>query len=444
MSKTQQRVLRIGIVREGRVVHERLMQPGAGVTVGESIRNDFVFPATHLPKRFQLFRPSRGGYILRLSDSMDGKLSWQDEVVAIDTLRRQEARAVAGCWELPLPERARGKIVIDDMTVLFQFVAAPPEPRRIHANFRPRLWDDDDPVYFGFLGLHTALAAVGLIYVYTRPPAELLVMPDLPAPMIAHLVLAEPEPPAPLEPVVDPDASPTPVDDDQAMRTDHPKDDGSGPKAPSKPKPLGDRVDDAVAQSSFARAMGLGTTGENNNGDRIEDHFEEGALYADLDSFVREGEELVYYEDGPGFKDGPGSGPRLDEDIGTLTHLDVDDVVVGGPDGGPSITPPVLLEPPLDPSPQHNTIAKVIRANSGQLKACYDGELKLNPSTSGRMVLWFEISETGEVAEVAVLDNQTGSNGAFESCVTRRLSRWSFPAETAGTYSYPFVFTPTH
>jgi len=264
------------------------------------------------------------------------------------------------------------------------------------------------------------------------------VMPELPAPMIAHLTLEQPEPPPAPAPLLDLDAPPTPIEKDLATRVDAPSTEGP---PPTKPRPVGDRVDEAVAQSSFARALGLGTTGENNNGERIEDHFEEGALYSDLDAFVGDGDQLVYYEDGPGMKPG-WDHMEGDEDIGVLVHLDVDDVLVDGPGDGPSITPPVLVEPPLDPSPQANTIAAVIRANSGQLKACYDSELKLNPTTSGRMVLWFEIAETGKVAEVAVLDNQTGSNGAFEACVTRRLSHWDFPADTAGVYSYPFVFTP--
>jgi pSer/pThr/pTyr-binding forkhead associated (FHA) protein len=45
------KVLRIGVVKDGKVVHERLIKPGQNVTVGESPRNTFVFPNASLPKK---------------------------------------------------------------------------------------------------------------------------------------------------------------------------------------------------------------------------------------------------------------------------------------------------------------------------------------------------------------------------------------------------------
>ena len=42
------KVLRIGIVKDGKVVHERLIKPGQNVTVGESPRNTFVIPGADL------------------------------------------------------------------------------------------------------------------------------------------------------------------------------------------------------------------------------------------------------------------------------------------------------------------------------------------------------------------------------------------------------------
>ena len=45
------RVLRIGILQGGKIIHERLIKPGQSVTIGESEKNTFVFKSQRLPKR---------------------------------------------------------------------------------------------------------------------------------------------------------------------------------------------------------------------------------------------------------------------------------------------------------------------------------------------------------------------------------------------------------
>lgn len=444
------RVLRIGIVRDGRIVEERLIRPGQAVSVGESARNDFILPPTHLEPRFQLFRPTRdGGYALRLSGDMDGKLSFGDAVRPLKELRDNEARRAGEGWELTLPPRARGKVVIDGVTVLFQFVPAPPEPARARASFRPKLWEDDDPVYFGFLGLNAALAALAMIYVYTRPPVNDLVVPEIPDRVLQFALQTPNVEEPPVEPVVDPNAPPEPSQeptppDEVADRIDEPM----APALRTEPRGGGTDPDealaDAVKNSALMRALMIGTTGDANNGERVEDLLgsREGR-YSDLDAFVREGREVVVYNDGPTFRQGSGNDDRRDADMGQLQDATIGDVGLGeGPGGGTPTVASFTLGPPEDPL-SSQTVAAVIRAHSGQLKACYEAERKINPDTGGRLVVWFEISEDGSVVEATVLDNETGSNGAFEACVTRRFSRWSFAADDAGVHTYPLVFTPT-
>ena len=438
------RVLRIGIVRDGRIVEERMIRPGQAVSVGESARNDFILPPTHLEPRFQLFRPTRdGGYALRLSGDMDGKLSFGDAVRPLKELRDTEAQRAGEGWELTLPPRARGKVVIDGVTVLFQFVPAPPEPARAGASFRPKLWEDDDPVYFGFLGLNAALATLAMIYVYTRPPVNELVVPEIPDRILQFALQTPDVEEPPVGPAVDPDAPPEPTPPDEVTdRIDE-------PPLPSPKTEPGSRIsdpdktlEDALQNSALMRALMIGTTGDANNGERVEDRLgsREGR-YSDLDAFVREGREVVVYNDHPTFR--RGNDDRRDADMGQLQDATIGDVELGEVPGGDTPTLDTFtLGPPEDPL-SRQTVAAVIRAHSGQLKACYEAERKINPDTGGRLVVWFEISEDGSVVEATVLDNETGSNGAFEACVTRRVSRWSFAADDAGVHTYPLVFTPT-
>ena len=61
---------------------------------------------------------------------MDGRVSLGDQVVALPALRQGKAQKKGELWHLLLPDRSRGKVVIGDVTVLFQFVTPPPvQPR---------------------------------------------------------------------------------------------------------------------------------------------------------------------------------------------------------------------------------------------------------------------------------------------------------------------------
>jgi hypothetical protein len=102
------------------------------VTIGQSVKNTFVVPASNvLPRSFNLFELTPQGYALNFTDAMDGRVSLGDQVVALPALRQAgKAQKKGDLWHLMLTARARGKVVIGDVTVLFQFVAPPPvQPR---------------------------------------------------------------------------------------------------------------------------------------------------------------------------------------------------------------------------------------------------------------------------------------------------------------------------
>ena len=61
---------------------------------------------------------------------MDGRVSFGDQVVALPALRQGKAQKKGELWHLLLTDKSRGKVVIGDVTVLFQFVTPPPvQPR---------------------------------------------------------------------------------------------------------------------------------------------------------------------------------------------------------------------------------------------------------------------------------------------------------------------------
>ena len=144
-----------------------------------------MFPKTSLKSaEFTLFKSTRGGYDLHFTEKMKGKISSGGAVVSVSKLKSDPSvKRDGGVFVLNLTPQDRGKITIDSVTVLFQFVAPPPVQavKSIQAmDFRPRLIEDDDPVFFGFLAIWSALAFVLLIWVWNTEPREYTLedMPD--------------------------------------------------------------------------------------------------------------------------------------------------------------------------------------------------------------------------------------------------------------------------
>ena len=161
-NQRQNKVLRIGIIQDGKIVQERLVKANEPVTVGDSSKNTFVIPKSSLTSSsFTLFKPSGKGYVLQFTEAMKGKISAGGAVVALQKAAEDpQVTRKDGVCLLPLTDQDRGKIQIDSVTVLFQFVAPPP-PKAAkpiqQLDFRPRLLAEDDPVFIGFLGVWSAL-----------------------------------------------------------------------------------------------------------------------------------------------------------------------------------------------------------------------------------------------------------------------------------------------
>jgi hypothetical protein len=142
------RILRVGIILGGKIVEEKLIRERETITLGQSTKNTFSVPTEGMPRSWPLFLVKDGAYYLHFSDAMDGRVSDGSTVHPLPALKGQGAMRSGEGWILPLPETARGKIVLGEMTLLFQFVTAPPLQPRPHlpASVRGGLADRIDPL----------------------------------------------------------------------------------------------------------------------------------------------------------------------------------------------------------------------------------------------------------------------------------------------------------
>ncbi|MFO0662856.1 MAG: AgmX/PglI C-terminal domain-containing protein [Polyangiaceae bacterium] len=118
------RVLRVALVRGGKVVEERVLRSHENVTAGANAVCTFVVPDASLPAEFLLFEREGDAYSLHFTQGMSGRVALTNGIFDFALLRNQATR-VGSNYKVTLNEDARGKIVLGDVALLFQFVAPP-------------------------------------------------------------------------------------------------------------------------------------------------------------------------------------------------------------------------------------------------------------------------------------------------------------------------------
>jgi TonB family protein len=451
------KVLRIGIIREGRIVAERLVSRGEAVTVGSSERSDVVVQEAAVPLRFELFRPSGDGYVLSFTDEMSGRVSRSTtQVLELEQLRRSgEARELGGHWELALNDASRGKVVISDTTVLFQFVVAPALQARpqLPAGVRAGMVRSIDWLFTAFI-VATFTVMFGFIVVLENAdwPVALGVatVPD----EYALPIYEEPGPPP--EPTDEPDDEPSDVDSEQP--TDESPSEPRQPSRPTVPRPDAMAADDveriAERAKHAAETLVVGALGAAMDG-LVLDVLSGGAvpgsaqdvlsLATGVDRATSLSGTLREHSGGA-----LGSGQQLGLDAlaaqgGPRTTTaqregrePVEAEIRGGAvlEAGGHIAGSGDFDAML--------VVRKIKAQLGAIKACYERQLRSNPTLAGKVEIEFTIEERGTVSGVKVTTNSTGST-AVGSCVANAIQGFRFsPGPQGGgvTFSYPFVFAP--
>jgi len=434
----QGKVLRIGVIQDGKIVQERLMKAGEAVVVGESSKASVVFPKTHLPPEFTLFQWTGKEYVLQFTEAMKGKIDRvgaANAVVALQNLREDPSvQRAGGVFSYPLTEQDRGKLSIDQVTILFQFVAPPiaaaPTPA-LQTDFRPRLLQEDDPVFLGFLGLWGAMGVLlGLWVSFTEPPEVTLDS----APELARLVVppkVEEPPPVDDQPEA-PTEKPEEAPSDEAPAEEQPA------KGPAQDQTSSDaRKSELIAQSKLLSAL-IGTTGEANSGMVVEDTLG-GTSLGNVDEALKGALGATTDAAAAGYKAGAGG-------KGTAATIDEIGGLGGGKAGVGGGSVAATLKASVNTGDgamdelvgDKATVTKTVRGFSGQIKYCYESRLKVVPDLGGRVEIGWSIGDDGSVSGVYTVSNDTG-DAELAKCIEGKIRRWKFPASASGDVQWPFV-----
>lgn len=443
--KQQAKVLRIGIIHDEQLVKERQVNAGETVTIGPAETNTFVFEGANIDgNSFPIFVWRDGEYSLQLSSKMKGKVNLGGKAISVTKLRKEMDPVSEGIWSVTLTEADRGKIKIAPFTLLFRFVDPPPV--KVSAplesmSFKPRLIEDDDPVFLGILSIWMMLGAVFGVYVYNaeRPEIEIDDLPD----RFTRIVITRPAEPDVVEEPEDAIEKDSP--DAKKVKKEEPKEKPDRPPPKTKKEQVQRKAEakERVAQNSklFQKltARLIGTTGENAAGEVLLANAE-GDFGGDIDAKLRAAADMGAEIDGSGMRTGGVAGGTGDRTIGELKK--------GQDLGEPKLAaaPKVVVKPTVSAGSLDfdggdvKGLARVVRRYQGQLKYCYEKALKANSSLEGRVVLGWVV-ENERAVDVYVAANGTG-DASFAKCLKSKVSRWSFAGVEDGDAKQPFVFKP--
>ncbi len=114
------KMFRIGIIVGGRVVEELKCLPGKTVTIGTLPGNDIqIADSANAPLSLVLFHYESGNRCqMHLGKGMTARMSAQSGIQEIEARTEDKVLSLDSSAD-------RGKIVIDDITLIFQFVDVP-------------------------------------------------------------------------------------------------------------------------------------------------------------------------------------------------------------------------------------------------------------------------------------------------------------------------------
>jgi hypothetical protein len=469
------RVLRIGVIRGARIVEERILRTRETVTVGSSERNHFVIAEAGLAPRHPLFelRHEADGdrYYLTLHDAIAGRVAFPERDGGLMDLAalRASGKAVPSRRgpQVALSEDCRGKLVLGDTTLLFQFVAPPPvQPRpQLPASVRGGWLARVDRSFVTSLGtallLHVGLLSGTMVPDWPKPTLDDILASDFsPAQMtelrIEELAVTTPDGDSPQPGRDAPDASTKPAAPEPFAPAGVPgqptadpgtKPDDVRPRVrpdadrPGTPNPLGIDVDQLTKlettldlQNILADADGTGPT------------MGIGTPFDGESRPVTNLAEVVANMTGTGDGDGRTSSYT------TMSPGALDGTAVG-PLGVPDAVSPVPTTAPdhdvaTDVAPQQ-IVRGQVRANNntpaggtgqmtgaafqsvfgrkrGAIEGCYNNALVRDPTLAGDLVFLIVINQQGTVDVQVQQDDQRLSIAGVTACITGRLRTMNF------------------
>jgi len=436
------RILRAAVVQSGKVIEEKRLRTRSTLSIGKDPKSTFVIADPVMPKKHELFVVRGGKYELVFTDAMRGMVAGDRNATPVDfeTLKSQGlVKKKGGFFRLPLTDKHRGKVVLGETTIIFQFVVAPPMPAKVKlpAAARGGIFQSIDWPFAAALALVFVLEAPVIAWFQFAPQPKAMTLENM-GDRWAKLIVPEYKPEARKKELEKKKDEPDPNNaraDRQKRRKEEAEDE---PEVKAKREKRRAKIRTNIQRKGILAV--LGTLGESGTSGAVADVFSDGGLTTDFDSAF-EGIAGVGLATARNRRSTRGGRAGEAASIGGLATSGGGKVGVGGK-AERRVASVKTATPEVDGDLDSGAIARVVRSRMRMVKNCYERELKRNPGLGGKIEVEFTIGEDGRIEEALVIDNAMGSD-AVADCILGRLKRWRFPKPDGGsvTVSYPFIFT---
>jgi outer membrane biosynthesis protein TonB len=448
MAAQQPKVLRVGVIQGGKIVEERILPARQPVTIGRSPRATIVVPQSDLPASFQLFSCQGDRYLLNFEEPMEGRIQGPQGASELGALVEQGAAKQSGkTFTLPLREDQRGKVVLGEVTVLFQFVAPPPEapkpvlPREAKGNHFKSMDRTFVTLLTASLLVHGSCYGV---LASTEVPKELTLeeIPDRYAKLLIPERVPEPPPPPPEKTAAPAETAKAPEEEKKPQ--------GEEKKRASAEQEAARKAARAAAVAKAVQSKGmlkvLGSLGPGTGGGAVADVFGTGGGIGDVATALSGAGGVAVATD-PGAGGGrKGGGQGGAASIGDLATSGGGKVGLGAK-SEVRVSGSVATEAAEIDSAEidQGKLGAFVRARMGLVKACYENALKRNPNLRGKLTIRFTILETGGIADITTALNTIGAPDVA-ACIVNAMRTWRTQFRPSGpvTVEYPFVFSPVN
>lgn len=434
------KVLRVAVVVDDLLCGEVHQQKPGSISVGSDYRSDVVVFGRAVPLKHVLFDYRGGSYYLDVPPEARGKVSMGAKAFPIGALRQKFG--AGDVLRVKLGPRAKGKLLLGDSTIMFQFTAPklPPPILPFPVQFKPR-FDD----MFGSRDVSTmavSLLTLGSYFTWAAIAdfEREFDIDDIDERFVTAMGIVKKKD----EPEVDAEEEEidelAEEDEEKAkVKEDKPKPEKKLDRPPEKFSAK------AVAQArnvGIARVLGTyGGPGEGTVLDIIESTENDlGALFAQgmtttmladggaITPFIPGGEGLSLggqVLDTQGFD--LGDGPELERteekrERKVMGKAKVSKGEVFGDIDGKSVS------------------AQINRRLSA-LQYCYNAVLATRPGLAGKITFSIAISEMGSVTSVSIEEDTVG-DAKVKTCAQAKIKGWRFGSqEGSGDYTFSVVFS---
>ncbi len=452
MANTQNiKVLRIGIILNGKIISEKIINNPVDITIGTDKKCTFcITESQKLPKELVIFSAKNRQYSLVFNDRQNGQVIVKNAEFNLQSIKSQSICQKKGnSYYYPLDIDSKGRIDVEDVIVLFQFIPPPPEPPKPQIpEIAKGYWlkKMDKP----FMAIFTAsfILHFGFVFgvrYFAEPPKEPTIN-DIPDRFV-KMIMPEKEIKKKTEKTEDGTGKETKkVETKKSAQKSGSGDSKGAGQAKGMGRQTAEEVKNKVMGTGILKVIGSLSDGEGDSA--LADVLKGGGRGGKLeDSLNQIGSIGIATEEGQGTRLGAG-GSGGAASIGDLASK-AEVGQVGGGTGEKIKTASISgkitgINPEIDGKMDQAKINAIIKSKQKALQDCYERELRKNPNLSGKIVVRFTIGEDGKVSDVRIESDSMG-NPEVADCILSRIRRWIFPKPDEGsvTVSVPFVFVKT-